>query len=60
MSDKPMSPWRVTLDPATLRRIGKTAEELAELLVIVVWLLWQDFEGLYAKWQERKQDGSRS
>ena len=28
---------------------------IGALLVIIVWLLWQDFEDLYAKWQERDE-----
>lgn len=29
-------------------------------VVVMLWLLWLDFSGMYADWQKGKQDGSRS
>ncbi len=34
-ASKPMSPWIVTTDPKSLRRLGKTIEEMGELIAVL-------------------------
>lgn len=43
---KKMSPWQVTTDPKQLRRLGKTAEELAELQKVIARVQIQGIDGV--------------
>lgn len=43
---KKMSPWLVTTDPKQLRRLGKTAEELAELQKVIARVQIQGIDGV--------------
>lgn len=41
-----MSPWQVTTDPKQLRRLGKTAEKLAELQKVIARVQIQGIDGV--------------